>query len=223
LASTTVRTQRPRIKPSVALVILEVLKEQDRPTEILEDENPTHTLPRRLGLSGVVDAQIRRYREDVKGKRKLGDEELNDLFALVLRRPDASRIFFLAGARVLGEDLKPPALSRLAPRALKMRRAKREVKRTFHRLFGRKMGAFAPGGFVLEGAGLFFFQTDARGHACNFVTSLCEGVLRRHFGRTARVSHALCQSRGDSTCRWVGDPAGGAPSPESTGEKERTS
>jgi hypothetical protein len=198
--------------PSVALVLLEVIKEQDRPAEVLEDENPTQTMPRRLGLSGVIDAQIRRYRSDVKGKRRLGDEELRDLFGLVLRRPDASRIFFLAGARILGDAQKPPRLSRLTPRALRLRRAKSEVKKTFRRIFGRKMGAFAPGGFVLEGAGLFFIQSDGRGHACNFVTSLCEEVLRRHFGRTARVSHALCQSRGDSTCRWVGDPTGGLPS-----------
>ena len=196
--------------PSVALVLLEVIKEQDRPTEILEDENPTQTLPRRLGLSDVIEAQIRRYREDAKGRRKLSDDELRDLFQLVLRRPDANRVFFLAGARIVGDVRRPPRLARLFPRAMAFSRAKREVIRTFKHLFGRRMGAFAPGGFVLEGAGLFFFQSDPRGHACNFVTSMCEEIIRRHFGRGARVSHTICQSRGDSTCRWVGDMSGQA-------------
>ena len=42
----------PRISAAVALTLLEVIRFQDAPTEVLESEDPSHTMPRRLGLSG---------------------------------------------------------------------------------------------------------------------------------------------------------------------------
>ena len=81
----------------MALRLLEVLRDLDHPGEILEDENPSVTMPRRLGLSDVVDRQIRTYREDVKQRVRLTDGEIRDLFRLVTRRPDAKEVFLRAG------------------------------------------------------------------------------------------------------------------------------
>jgi hypothetical protein len=39
----------------VALTLLEVIRAQDLPTEVLEQEDTSVTLPRRLGLSDVVE------------------------------------------------------------------------------------------------------------------------------------------------------------------------
>ena len=50
----------------MALRLLEAIKAQDSPPEVFEDEDPTVTMPRRLGLSNVVERQIRTYRHFVR-------------------------------------------------------------------------------------------------------------------------------------------------------------
>jgi hypothetical protein len=77
----------------VALRLLEVMRGLDLPTEVLEDEDPTRTMPRRLGLSDVVDRQIRTLREDVRKGVRVSDEEVQGLIRLVVRRPDAEDVF----------------------------------------------------------------------------------------------------------------------------------
>jgi hypothetical protein len=195
---------RRRNAPRVALALLEVIRAQDRPTEILADEDPTVTMPRRLGLSEVVETQIRRYRADVKEKRKLSDQELQDLFRLVIRRPDSEEVFLLSGARLAEGVVRsqtPRGKVRLRVAFFKARRAFRAKLKA---LFGRKMGGFGSGPFLFEGAGLLFVQADPGGDACRMVTGMCEGILKRYVGSSVDVRHTLCQSRGDSTCRWVG-------------------
>jgi hypothetical protein len=204
--------QKPRNDASIAVALLEVIRAQDRPTEILADEDPTQTLPRKLGLSGVVETQIRRYREDVRNRIRLTDSELKDLFGLVIRRPDSEDVFALAGSRLGDQDGRVPAGGAL-PRVVVNFRARRGFRKTLKRLFGRRMGGFAPGDFVFEGAGLFFVQADPGGDACHMVSGLAESILVRHMGGGVRVTHTLCQARGDSTCRWVGEPSGMEPPP----------
>ena len=67
---------RNRLEAVVALRVLEVMRDLDLPQEILEDEDPTRTLPRRFGLSDVVDRQIRTYRDDVRRRVRLADAEV---------------------------------------------------------------------------------------------------------------------------------------------------
>jgi len=198
-------SRKPRIQASIAVALLEVIRAQDRPTEVLADEDPTLTMPRKLGLSGVVDAQIRRYGDDMKSKIRLTDSELRDLFGLVLRRPDSEDVFFLAGSRLGEEAGRIPALRAALPQSLLYVQARRTMKRALKKLFGRHMGGFAPGPFVLEGAGLFLMQADPGGEACHFVSGMSESILVRQLGEGVRVNHELCQARGDATCRWVGE------------------
>ena len=47
-----------RVQAVVALRLLEVMRDMDLPTELLGDENLTLTIPRRFGLSDVVERQI---------------------------------------------------------------------------------------------------------------------------------------------------------------------
>ena len=50
-----------RLSPGIALILLESLRELDTPPEVIEDEAFNISLPRRLGLSDVIDGQMRRY------------------------------------------------------------------------------------------------------------------------------------------------------------------
>ena len=88
-----IATGRQRVSALVALTILEVLRASDRPFEVFEEEDTSITMPRRLGLSDVVERRIRAYQEETKKRNKILDEEFGDLVRLVVKRPDARAIF----------------------------------------------------------------------------------------------------------------------------------
>lgn len=195
--------ERRRIAAIVGLRLLEEIRAQDRPAEILQDEDPSVTMPRRLGLSDVVDRQIRSYRESVRRRRRLTDAELHDLVRLVIRRDDAEEVFYQAGF-TLGSDGSDATAGvvRMLPDAVGFTVARRTAGRRLRRLFGRRFGSFTPGPFSLEGRSLILWQADTGGDACAFVTGLCQGVLDAVVGGHRTVVHNRCQARGDDTCRW---------------------
>lgn len=202
---------RPRVKALVALRLLEVMRDQDIPPELLEEEDTAVTLPRRLGLSDVVGRQIRSFREDVRKGVRLTDSDIQDLFRLVIRRPDAEELFFRVGQILAGE----PAGSwrRVLPQRVALALARSRVRRRLKTLFGRRVGGFGRGPFSIEGRALLFIQADPGGEACGLVGGLCQRAIEQTTGRSARVTHTLCQSRGDALCRWEGVLLEGAPAP----------
>ena len=50
----------------MGLRLLEVVREHDLPAELLAQEDPAQTIPRRLGLSDAVERQIRSYEHDAR-------------------------------------------------------------------------------------------------------------------------------------------------------------
>ena len=70
---------RQRVSALVALTFLEVIKASDRPLEVFEEEDTSITMPRRLGLSDVVERRIRNYQQDTKKGTKISDDEFKDL------------------------------------------------------------------------------------------------------------------------------------------------
>ena len=202
LATRPQDASRRRVRPVVALRLLEVMRDQDVPPEVLEEEDPTVTLPRRLGLSDVVGRQIRAYRKDVRRGSRLSDDELQDLLRLVIRRPDSEAIFFKVGESLAGDG--PSRWRRVIPKGIALALARTRVRKRLKFLFGRRMGGFGRGTFSVEGRALLFIQADPGGDACALVSGLCKGALERVSGREAVVTHSLCQSRRDPLCRWEG-------------------
>jgi hypothetical protein len=197
------RSTRPRVAAQVGLTLLEVLRGQDLPSEVLEAEDTSVTMPRRLGLSDVVERQIRTYREEVRRGRRMSDDEMKDLVRLVIRRPDSEEVFYKAGKALSGQLNRPPSWRRSLPPSMSYALARRVVTRRLHRLFGRRIGGFAPGPFTLEGRTLVFIQSDPGGDACRFVCGFCEAVLERYVGERIRIVHSMCESRRDALCRWT--------------------
>lgn len=196
-----VRDRKPRVAADVALALLEVIQQQDLPQEVLEDENVSETMPRRLGLSGVVYQQVQLHRENVKKGRRLTDAELVELLRLVLRRPDALEVFFEVGVRLTGAPFGP--VVRKMPRGVRLFVAKRRVLKRLKTLFGRRVGGFVPGAFVLEGTASPFVQADPEGKACQVVSGLCQAVLCDILGEDVLVVEQACETRGDPSCRWA--------------------
>ncbi len=177
--------------------------------EVMESEDPAVTMPRRLGLSDVVERQIRTYREDVKKGVLLTDAEISDLFRLVIRRPDSEEVFLRVG-QVLAGPRRPPGWRRALPRTIALAAARSAVRRKLKKLFGRRVGGFGRGSFTVEGRSLLFIEADPGGDACCFLNGFIREMLEHATGRPAKVAHVLCQSRGDDLCRWEGnllDPA----------------
>lgn len=192
-----------RVRAVVALRLLEVIRDQDHPGEVMESEDPTVTMPRRLGLSDVVERQIRTYRSDVKRGVRLTDAEVRDLFRLVIRRPDSDEVFLKVGRLLAGRD-GSGGWRRIVPRGVAYAMARSRARRGLKRLFGRRIGGFGRGPFSVEGRSLIFIDADPGGDACQFLSGYCASVLEQSAGRPARVVHTMCQSRGDDVCRWEG-------------------
>jgi len=190
-----------RIQAVVALRLLEVIRDRDLPGEILEDEDPSRTMPRRFGLSDVVERQIRTYKADARKRLRLTDGEVGDLFRLVIRRPDGDEVFEQVG-RLLAASDRPRRLGRLLPQRAQFALARSAAKRRLKKLFGRTVGGFGRGPFSIEGRSLFFITHDPGGDACHLLSGFCREVIEQALGGTVRVDHVQCQSRGDDLCRW---------------------
>jgi hypothetical protein len=185
----------------VALRLLEVIRDRDLPREILEDEDPSRTMPRRFGLSDVVERQIRTYRDDVRKRVRLSDDEVGGLFRFVIRRPDGEEVFHELG-RLLAAGDRRRRWSRVLPRRAQLAIARGAARRRLRAVFGRTVGGFGRGPFVVEGRALLFIEADPGGDACHLLSGFCQEVLEQTTGGTAQVTHTLCQSRGDPLCRW---------------------
>ncbi len=188
-----------RVSALVALTILEVIQASDRPFEVFEEEDTSITMPRRLGLSDVVVRRIQNYQEETKKGNKISDEEFSDLVRLVIRRPDARAVFLECGARLAGKASRQP---KFLARKLGLALAKRRVRKRLQMLFGRRVGGFADGGFVLEGRSLLFIQSDSGGDACSLVSGLCTATLNGSIQDPPNIAHIACEARGDAYCRW---------------------
>lgn len=184
----------------VAVSLLETLRLVDRPGEVLEDEIIARTMPRRLGLSRVVERQIEVYREYSRQGRKLSTEELAGFVKLVNKRPDAARVFFEMGDRLANEQL--PSRKRWLPRSGRLVLVKRSIVRTLARLFGQRMGGFVSGPFALEVSASPFVQLDSSGDACELVTGFCQRALRRGVDEGMTVAKLSCETKGARSCKW---------------------
>ena len=207
LVSELIRDTNPRnhrrVKAIVGLRLLEVVRDRDLPTELLEEEDPARTIPRRLGLSDVVDRQIRTYGDDVQKGVHLTDQGITDLFTLVNRRSDSDEVFFNTG-RELVEVHFPFRWGRVFPESIQYMFARTYLSWHLKHLFGRHILSFAEGPLNVEVQGSFFEGGDPEGSTCYLISGICQRILEQIGHRSAEVGHTLCQARGDDRCRWDG-------------------
>jgi len=191
-----------RVSSVVGLSLLEVIRASDLPTEVLASEDPTQTMPRRLGLSDVVDQQIRLFREQVRKRERITDKQAQELVHLVLRRPDSEEACLKAGELLVGNTKPAKGLRRFYPERVLYSLARRQTRRRLRFLFGRSIGGFAQGAFTLEARGHFLLDLDPGGDACALVTGLARSILGRCLRRPVEVRHTACEARKHDLCRW---------------------
>lgn len=196
------------VAPLLPLALLESMRAHDRPREVLEDEDLASSLPRRLGLTGVVESQIQRYESARRRGKRVPAEEVANLLRLVLRRPDAEAILHEAGYQVARRHVRrarPPAAGalRLLPRAATLAAARHSARRLLKRLVG-------PGSVEVEGGlltarvrGGLVALLDADGAAtCVLYASALEELVFLYTGKRHTVVHGRCATRGDPVCEW---------------------
>lgn len=190
-------TDQRKVRTSLALALLEAIRDYDFPPEVLEDENLSVTLPRRLGLSDVVDDQIRRYRQ--VSRRRIPAKEFGGLVRLVARRPDAKAVFF-----DVGRGLAPARGIRRWSRVIPdrgMQAVRGRVARCLKGFFGEMFLSARQGSPAFEAVDALLVEADPRGGACALVTGIMQGAIE-HAGLSARASHVTCVVRGEEACSW---------------------
>ena len=194
-------------RADLPLAILESVRTHDRPAEVLEDEDLTASLPRRLGLTGVVESQIHRYRIARKRRERIPYTEVGDLLRLVLRRPDSEPILREAGHAIAKHHGRKPvyrmaAVGRVLPASLAHRIAKRSVRRLLRRIGGGVPLRVTRQPFRVEMTDPVTARVDRWGVGCILYSAAIEQAVADATGRKPGVEHVECQSRGDERCIW---------------------
>jgi bacteriochlorophyll 4-vinyl reductase len=192
---------------ALPLALLQSTRAHDRPSEVLEDENLSASLPRRLGLSGVIETQIYRYETSARSGKRVPSEEFNNLLKLMLRRPDAETILRETGARVAQRQFEsvPPSwlkVLRFMPRALMLRAIRRATSRLFRNIAGTT-------DVLVSGKPIHArinkpqtARLEPAGVACALYGSAFEEIASLYLGRKARVQQTKCVTTGADYCEW---------------------
>ena len=197
----------PSITPVFPLLLLETMRDRDRPREVLEDEDISVSMPRRLGLSEVVRKQIQRFQKEVRERRPQAAPQVEDLVRLVVRRPDAEDIFHEAGERVARHawEQRSPALRRVVrfmPGPIGRIAAQRAGRRMLRQLAGGSRFVVNRWPAELRIHDSLTARADPSGGACAFYAGAFAELMRRYTSREYRVLHPECETRGETPCRW---------------------
>ena len=194
--------------PVFPLILLETMRDMDRPEEVLEGENLTASMPRRLGLSDVVYLQIHKFREESKKKRLQTPAVVADLIRLVIRRPDADEIFEEAGRRMARHAWEEKSGAsrrglRLMPSGMRLRAAARGARRLMGELSGAAQLEVHARPFAVRLRGSLTGEADPGGAACAFYTGALSELMTQYTGRRHSARHARCEARGGESCEWT--------------------
>ena len=199
-----------RVDARLPLALLQALQQQDEPVELMPNENPSAFFPNRLGLSGVIEEQVREFRRLARSRRPVAVDQVEALIELISRRRDSAAIFVAAGRELAGLHFEGLAgkfrrFVRRLPGPIKRRAAVRTLRTA--------NGALVASGLTVERAPLEIRATDAltarvsgAGVACQLYASLASSLLERSGAGPFIVTHPECQGRGDPHCVWRAVP-----------------
>lgn len=212
-------TSPDAVDSAVGVVLLEALRSTDTPPETLEAEDFARSLPRRLGLSGVIERQIERYARLEEEGEGLEPAAAEDLFRLISRREDSGDVFGRAGrelaSRELGaRGLGSKALSWIGPSVLTRWLALRAAGRLAERVSPSASVRTErnPPSLVVEGC--LPARACEAPDGCELLAQGLEIFLDAYGGSDTPVVHPMCESASDPACvfrlpsRSEGDRAG---------------
>lgn len=198
----------PCVLPTLPLELLETMRDMDRPDEVLENEELSASMPRRLGLSDIVHLQIHKLREEVRRGRPQTPASVEDLIRLVIKRPDAEEICVEAGRRVARRAWEQKAAVtrrtvRLLPTGVRMRRARIAAERLFRKLNGTAWLEVSGRPPMVRMVGSMTVRADPGGAACAVFAGVLQELLEEYTGKPHPVAHPVCEARGGGACEWT--------------------
>jgi predicted hydrocarbon binding protein len=188
------------------LALLESMRAHDRPGEILEDEDLSVSMPRRLGLTGIVETQIFRYETARRTGRLVPMTEAMGLFRLVMRRADSEPILRETGQRMARWHFRrTPGLWQgilhRAPARFALRSARRAAVSALRSLnAGTDIAAEKP--LEIRVTDCVTARLDESRPACTLFTGMIEELLLLHTGQARLLVHSRCSGTGDTVCEW---------------------
>ncbi len=195
------------VLPAFPLTLLERVRAHDRPDEVLEDEDLMLSMPRRLGLTGVVFTQILRYEEAERAGKPVPYGDVVNLIQLVLRRPDAGVILWETGQAMAQRRLDRVPRPMFSIVRLMPGHGTGSAARV-----GRRLLRALSGGGTVESQARPFRVTfsncpiatlDELGTGCSLYSGALETLVRGYSGREARIVHEDCRARGGAACVWT--------------------
>jgi hypothetical protein len=192
---------------ALPLALLQSTRAHDRPGEVLEDEDLSASLPRRLGLSGVIETQIHRYETAAKSGKRVPSDEFNNLLKLMLRRPDAENILRQTGARVAQRQFESVPqgwlkVLRIMPRAVMLAAIRRATTKLFKNIAGTNNISVSGNPIHARIKSPQTAALEPAGIACALYASAFEEIASLYLGRKARVQQVKCVTAGGSYCDW---------------------
>jgi hypothetical protein len=194
------------LDPRLPLALLGAVKAIDTPEADLDADFVHELRNKRLGLSDTVLQQIRRYSDAVRGRQRIGYDEVLALARLIGRRPDADLALREAGrrwARAFVETLG--GLRRSAARSLPQIIARPVALAALRKLAHLHLD----GTLVRQGSSLLLevrspVSADAvpRGGGCSLYEEAFREALVLLADADGALDHVMCRTRGDACCQW---------------------
>lgn len=191
----------------VPLALLRAVRHQDTPPELLPEENPGSVFPHRLGLSGVVEDQIRRFHRRARWRRRVEEGQVKALLELIARRSDASEIFTSAGRELASLHFSGPlGMLRRFSRRLPLRLRRWVTVRALRKANGAFVvaadSAVDAAPLQIRAIDSLTAQVGHDGAACQIYASLAANLVEMSGAGPTEAVHTRCQARGDDSCVW---------------------
>jgi hypothetical protein len=196
------------------LVLLEAMQNIDTPPDdglgALEHE----LAAKRLGLSPTLAAQIRRYREQAEDGDEVGRDDVEAIFRLIGRRPDAELVFADAGRRAARFAAREQgggsrALAAVSPGRLAISVRMRTASSLAARWLLIELRRTDEGPRAEAGGASLALAAGPSGVGCAFYTAALGELLRLVAQFEGVMVHEACRTRGDARCIWRAERASG--------------
>jgi hypothetical protein len=193
----------------LGLSLLEAIRAHDRPGEILEDEDLTVSLPRRLGLTGVVENQIARYEVARRSGRGVPMDEFSSLIRLVLKRPDADAILRDTGQRMALNHFRRISQSylrtlRMLPKGFLVYGWRRSARKLISQMGGEAKVEVTGRSPVVRLRPNRLALQEPPGVACVLYAATLERLAELFTGSQSHdTAQTQCNASGSDFCEWT--------------------
>jgi predicted hydrocarbon binding protein len=127
---------------------------------------------------------------------------------LVVRRPDAVEVFQEAGRRIARHAWEQRSTTmrgmlRVMPNPVPRIAARRAARRLFRQIAGDSQLSVGRWPVDVRMKNSISARVDPNGRACAFYSGAFAEIMQLHTGKTYRVLHEDCATRGASECLWA--------------------